>query len=161
MADRPLTEKQFLAIEYLCSDPPINTAEVARRVGVDRKTIYRWMNNELFKKELEQRHNTIKRSVQNQFIARLPQVIEMLFECMKSKDERVKLQAINSWLERALGKSITPIAELSRPMTEQEEVDLQAALDTVRKELKKSATVIEKAVNEGTTTTLDGDAKQA
>ena len=49
-SEKELSERQALAIPHLVSANSVN--ETADLVGVNRKTVYRWMDDPMFREEL-------------------------------------------------------------------------------------------------------------
>lgn len=47
----PLTQNQIAAMPYLASSPTVS--EAAKRLGINRTTIYRWMEDDEFRAELQ------------------------------------------------------------------------------------------------------------
>ena len=52
---KELSAKQLEAIEVLMDNPDLPYEGVAEILGISRKTLYHWRNNELFKNELDRR----------------------------------------------------------------------------------------------------------
>lgn len=65
MSKRRLNEKQIAAIEYLAlpNKGGLTDAEIAEEIGIDRSTLYRWKNDDVFYRELTRKiiRNTTER----------------------------------------------------------------------------------------------------
>ena len=131
-----LNEKHYRCIEMLCQ-PDANITEIARDLGVSRTTIYDWMKDPIFKAELDKNEQEIKNRIHHTFVLRLPAAIDKLWELTNSKDARTKLQAINSWIERALGKVGTSVT-LEDKRENTVEFNLDEAIKEINEEIKKA-----------------------
>ena len=71
MTKRKLNEKQIAAIEFLALPKRggLTYAQIAEKVGVDERTLYRWKNDDFFNEQL-------KRKIIANTIDRLPEVME-------------------------------------------------------------------------------------
>ena len=65
MSNRKLNEKQIAAIEYLSlpNKGGLTDAEIAEKVGISERQLYRWKNDEVFYRELTRKivRNTTER----------------------------------------------------------------------------------------------------
>lgn len=120
----------------LCQDGA-NISNIAKELGVSRNAIYGWMKDPLFKAELDKSEQDIKNRIHHTFVLRLPAAIDKLWEMTNSKDNRVKLQAINSWIERALGKVGTSVT-LEDKRENTVEFNLDEAIKEINEEIKKA-----------------------
>lgn len=78
--------------------------EIAKETGIYRSQLYRWLNNEEFKVELESRRAQLRKSAKDKITGKVNTLAdEMLNLAMNSTDQRVKMQAIKYLLDRALG----------------------------------------------------------
>lgn len=78
--------------------------EIAKETGIYRSQLYRWLNNEDFKAELESRRAQLRKSAKDKITGKVNTLAdEMLNLAMNSTDQRVKMQAIKYLLDRALG----------------------------------------------------------
>lgn len=131
-----LNEKHYRCIEMLCQDNA-NISEIARELGISRTSIYDWMKEPVFKAELDKNEQEIKNRIHHTFVLRLPAAIDKLWEMTNSKDNRVKLQAINSWIERAIGKVGTSVT-LEDKRENTVEFNLDEAIKEINEEIKKA-----------------------
>lgn len=128
-----LSEKQWECIELL-SQPDPNVTAIAKELGVGRTTIYEWKKDERFKAELEAREQEIKDEVRHIYIRKLPVVVDRLYELTKSTDKRTALSAIQSWIDRALGKVSTQV-ELTDNRANNDDFDINVALSQIKQDL--------------------------
>ena len=78
--------------------------EIAKETGIYRSQLYRWLNNEEFKAELESRRAQLRKSAKDKITGKVNTLAdEMLDLALNATDQRVKLQAIKYLLDRALG----------------------------------------------------------
>lgn len=78
--------------------------EIAKETGVRRTQIYRWLDREAFKAELESRRAQLRKSAKDKITGQVNVLAdEMLKMALNSTDQRVKLQAIKYLLDRSLG----------------------------------------------------------
>lgn len=124
-----LNEKQYRCIEMLV-EKNMNVSETARELGVARNTIYNWMQSDEFKAELGRTEQEIKDRTHQIFIRRLPEVIEKLYKLTDCSDNRTKIQAINQWVDRALGKVSTSVT-VEDKRENQDDYDIREALTRI------------------------------
>lgn len=78
--------------------------DIAKETGVRRTQIYRWLDREEFKAELETRRAQLRKSARDKITGQVNVLAdEMLKMALNSTDQRVKLQAIKYLLDRSLG----------------------------------------------------------
>lgn len=78
--------------------------EIAKETGIYRSQLYRWLDKEEFKAELESRRAQLRKSAKDKITGQVNSLAdEMLKLAMNSTDQRVKLQAIKYLLDRSLG----------------------------------------------------------
>lgn len=78
--------------------------EIAKETGIYRSQLYRWLDKEEFKAELESRRAQLRKSAKDKITGQVNSLAdEMLKLAMNSTDQRVKLQAIKYLMDRALG----------------------------------------------------------
>jgi len=86
-----LKTKQALAVELLASGMMVT--EVAKRLTVDRSSIYRWFNDPVFMGELEARRDEIVESMLDHQLLSCRTATAKLIELMESEDSAVALRA--------------------------------------------------------------------
>lgn len=78
--------------------------EIAKETGIYRSQLYRWLDREAFKAELESRRAQLRKSAKDKITGQVNVLAdEMLKMALNSTDQRVKLQAIKYLLDRSLG----------------------------------------------------------
>jgi transposase-like protein len=83
--------KQALAVDLLASG--MTVSEAARKIGVDRRTIYRWFNDPVFMAELEDRRQELIDSMLDQRLLASRMATAKLVESMESSNEAIALRA--------------------------------------------------------------------
>ena len=86
-----LTQRQVLALPYLLRPGPIT--EQARNAGISRNTLYRWLEDENFRKCLERLREETLRFSQSEFQAITLMAVEAITDALESDDIRIRLQA--------------------------------------------------------------------
>lgn len=123
-----LTNKQLDCIELLMDG--LNKTAIADKIGISRKTIYKWMENEEFKLELDRR----KQKICNDALSDLKGSTKDLLKAVEklaytAENEGIRLQALNSLLDRTLGKA-TAKQEIELSNTDNNaDVDLDSLLE--------------------------------
>lgn len=110
--------------------------DIAKETGVRRTQIYRWLDREEFKAELETRRALLRKSARDKITGQVNVLAdEMLKMALNSKDQRVKLQAIKYLLDRSLG--IPTAAKEDKIIDDSKKVDdgntLKKELDDIKK----------------------------
>ena len=83
--------KQTLAVDLLASG--MTVSETARKVGVDRRTIYRWYEDPVFMAELEDRRQELLDSMLDQHLLAGRMATAKLVQSMESSEEGIALRA--------------------------------------------------------------------
>ena len=86
-----LKVKQTLAVDLLASG--MTVSETARKVGVDRRTIYRWYDDPVFMAELEDRRQELLDSMLDQHLLAGRMATAKLVQSMESSEEGIALRA--------------------------------------------------------------------
>jgi len=132
-----LDERQIRAIELLVSGEHTIT-RISELVGVSRQTIYNWLDDDEFKKNLDERMQQIKTSAAKQFDAKLDKAIDLYWELATDPktDKRTKQIALSYWIDRSLGKPVSR-TEMTDNTTKDNKVsdeDILSAIDEARAE---------------------------
>ena len=85
-----LTHRQYLAIECLASSPTI--AHAAKRAGVGRTTLYRWLKDPVFKAACEQRRTEALSFTKQRTKELLAKTFDNLDDMLRSPDPNVRVQ---------------------------------------------------------------------
>ena len=99
-----LNNKQLQAIDMLMDG--VNKTAIADKIKVNRTTLYNWLDNEEFKLELDRRQQEISKHALSDLKGDTKQILEAVKELgYKAESEAVRLSALNSLLDRILGKA--------------------------------------------------------
>lgn len=99
-----MTKRKLKAVEMLIKGDLTRT-DIAKELGISRDTLYRWMKEEEFMAALQKRTEQIKRQAIQFLDSKSYDAACKLWEVAESdKDTRSKLEAVNSVLNRSLGK---------------------------------------------------------
>ena len=85
-----LTHRQYHAIECLASSPTV--ADAAKRAGVGRATLYRWLKNPVFKAACEQRRAETLSFTKQRTKELLAKTFENLEDMLRSPDPNARMQ---------------------------------------------------------------------
>ena len=124
-----LNDKQLECIELLMDG--VNKTTIADKIKVNRKTIYDWLEKEEFKCELDKRKQIICNSALSDLKG---STRELLSEVKKlaytAENEGIRLQALNSLLDRTLGKATSKTElEVNNNNKDIDDINLDALLD--------------------------------
>jgi len=99
-----ITKKQLKCVEMLIKGEQTRT-DIAKELGISRDTLYKWMKKDEFQAALQKRTDEIKRQAIQYLDSKSLDAAHKLWEVAESdKDTRSKLEAVNSVLNRSLGK---------------------------------------------------------
>jgi len=99
--------RKDLAIEAL--GVGLSVIEASERSKVSRATVYRWLENDDFRGQVQRRQSEVLERVSRRLSALSLQSLETLSDLMTSDDENIRLRASSSVLSR-----FTEILELLR-----------------------------------------------
>ena len=123
-----LTNKQLEAVDMLMDG--LNKSAIADKLKVSRTTLYKWIENEEFKLELDRR----KQKICNDALSDLKGSTKDLLKAVEklaytAENEGIRLQALNSLLDRTLGKATTKQEIELSSNKDTENIDLDTLLD--------------------------------
>ena len=123
-----LNDKQLECIELLMDGA--NKTAIADKIKVNRKTIYGWLEKEEFKLELDRRKQEISKHALSDLKGDTKQILEAVKKLgYEAESEAVRLSALNSLLDRILGKA-TAKQEIELSNTDNNtDVDLDSLLE--------------------------------
>lgn len=125
------SKRKRKAVELLINGDLTRT-EIAAELGITRTTLYRWMNDARFQAELQKETDQIKRQAALFIDRKAYQAAKKLWELAECGDNRTKVNAVDSILNRSIGKANTNITiEDNR---ENKGFDLMAALAEIESE---------------------------
>ena len=123
-----LNDKQLECIELLMDG--VNKTAIADKIKVNRKTIYGWLEKEEFKLELDRRKQEISKHALSDLKGDTKQILEAVKKLgYEAESEAVRLSALNSLLDRILGKA-TAKQEIELSNTDNNaDIDLDSLLE--------------------------------
>lgn len=125
------TKKKQKAVELLI-EGDLTKTEIAKELGITRQSLHRWMNEKRFQEELQKQTDQIKRQAALFIDRKALKAAQKLWELTECGDNRTKDSAVNSILNRSIGKANTNITiEDSR---ENKGFDLAGALAAIKAE---------------------------
>lgn len=123
-----LTEKQNEAINLLIEGH--NKSDVANKVGICRGTLYKWLDDSEFIAESNRRRQKMCDEALNNVKGDINKLLNELEKiALNSENENIRLSAINSLLDRILGRPSTK-SEVSIEKTTEKDIDLKELEDT-------------------------------
>lgn len=140
-----LNEKQLKAIDMLM-DKEHSIKAIAEELGVARSTLYAWMDNELFKAELDKRKQKIVDQCTSEFHKKAMQAMNEYWKiCIgeaSGGDIRARESALRYWLDRVLGKVTTPVQVDDNRTAPEDEIDLKEMFAQVKKDMNSSKSTV-------------------
>ena len=102
-----IDERQRKAISLLVAGEH-SKVDVARLSGVSRTTLYKWLNDGEFNKEMDKRLTEIKNQTQKELNSKLPKALDLYWDLATSDktDCRTKQIALSYIIDRCLGKPV-------------------------------------------------------
>jgi hypothetical protein len=97
--DRALTDRQRRLIPYLLTSP--STEEACRRARINKTTVYEWLKNEDFRKELKSQRDTLIDRALDSLKANITKATETLVKHLDSGRENISIRAAESIIEFA------------------------------------------------------------
>ena len=108
----------------------LNKSAIADKLKVSRTTLYKWIEHEEFKLELDRRKQEISKHALSDLKGDTKQILEAVKELgYKAESEAVRLSALNSLLDRILGKATTKQEIELSSNKEAENIDLDTLLE--------------------------------
>jgi transposase-like protein len=102
-----LNEKQRAAMQLLLMGKKLST--IARTLGIDAKTLYRWRQDELFQEELDRRRRELWSAATDRLRALVHPAIDVLEQELAARYDRTRYRAANAVLRHAnLRKCVPP-----------------------------------------------------
>lgn len=129
-----LTEKQNKMISMLAEG--MSKADIAKELKMSRQTIYDWLDKEEIKREMDRR----RRIMCNEALTSLKGDTRELLDAVKklaytADSEAIRLQALNSLLDRSLGKATTKAElEVNNNNNNIDDINLDTLLDDNNKD---------------------------
>ena len=109
--------RKALAIEVLSSGLSVEKAsEVA---SVSRQTIYNWLGDDNFKKELRQRQKFLFQTLSKRLMSITEKALQVLEDCLSSRNESIRLRS--SGIALSSLKNVMELADFEERLTVLEE----------------------------------------
>ena len=105
-----LTDRQLGALPYLVASPSIS--EGARRAEVGLRTLYRWMDDDDFRRELERRRSEAAELAYVELQGLMLKAVHVLGDAMEDESPQMRLRAAQTAL--SLGLRATELKEIER-----------------------------------------------
>lgn len=113
-----LDDRQTLAIQHLAEGIETRT-NIAKKVGIDRSTLYNWLNDDEFVAELDKRLLQRKTLVEKIVDSKLENMVKQLETLIQTTDnDMVRSRSLIYWIDRGLGKPTSKV-ELEAGIKEQ------------------------------------------
>jgi flagellar basal body rod protein FlgB len=128
-----LNDKQIEVMEYLALGE-LTKAEIAKKVGVSDRVIYKWQNLDEFKVELGKRAEQIRSSLEQEGKARMVAkgqiaIDNILRLATSATSEKVQLDASTFIYESIYGKATTKVADVTKQENNANNIDLDSELN--------------------------------
>lgn len=103
MSDKnELEEKKLKAIEYLASGE--NISNTAKLVGVNRKTVSKWLSKEEFKADVDSKRRELKSNIESKLLLNIDPIINRVLDiATHSKSDKTALDACTYLINRVYG----------------------------------------------------------
>src|SRR5689334_12867622 len=89
--ENDLNEKQRLAVELMAAGQKVGA--LAQAVGIDRKTLYRWRQEESFQEAIDARRKELWRRASDRIRALLDPAIDVIEQHLKDDYDRARFRA--------------------------------------------------------------------
>ena len=138
------------AITYLVQGG-ISKGDIAKMVGVSERSLYRWLNDEEFKAELQKQAEVFEKQVikESQTLLRgqLSTSIKGIVEIANNNDnkEETRLKAYQYLVDRVLGNTTTKIEQEVNEKKLDTKVDIESTLKAIKEKNKVVKLPTEKA----------------
>ena len=138
------------AISYLVQGG-ISKGDIAKMVGVSERSLYRWLNDEEFKAELQKQAEVFEKQVikESQTLLRgqLSTSIKGIVEIANNNDnkEETRLKAYQYLVDRVLGNTTTKIEQEVNEKKTDAKVDIESTLKAIKEKNKVVKLPTEKA----------------
>lgn len=111
-----LTEKHYKCIELLIKGHKYT--EIAEMVPCNRQSIYNWLDDKIFKAELDKCRQEIKTQSNNRILAKIDTYVDKIEQiALNSTSDNVKLNALTFLYETVNGKATTKIEQTNTDST--------------------------------------------
>jgi hypothetical protein len=94
-----LTDRQRRVIPHLLASP--STEEACRRARINKSTVYEWLRDETFRKELKRQRDAVIERALDSLKASIAKASETLVKHLESKGENISIRAAEGIIEFA------------------------------------------------------------
>ena len=138
------------AITYLVQGG-ISKGDIAKMVGVSERSLYRWLNDEEFKAELQKQAEVFEKQVikesqtllRGQLSTSIKGIVEIAND--NSNKEETRLKAYQYLVDRVLGNTTTKIEQEVNEKKDAAKVDIESTLKAIKEKNKVVKLPTEKA----------------
>lgn len=135
-----LGEKHYRCIEMIIEGNKIT--EIAKLLGASRQSIYNWLEDDVFKAELNKQRQEIKKQGQDKILSKFDIYLNKIHDiALNSPSDNVKLNALEFLVEHVLGKATSKIEQTTKEDTKNNK---QEDIDDLLKELEEDHIIIKK-----------------
>jgi Transposase len=92
-----LTDRQLRVIPYLLTSH--STEEACRRARINKTTVYEWLKDETFRRELKRQRDTIIERALDSLKANIAKATKTLLDHLNSKRENISIRAAEDIIE--------------------------------------------------------------
>ena len=125
------------AITYLVQGG-ISKGDIAKMVGVSERSLYRWLNDEEFKAELQKQAEVFEKQVikesqtllRGQLSTSIKGIVEIAND--NSNKEETRLKAYQYLVDRVLGNTTTKIEQEVNEKKDAAKVDIESTLKAIK-----------------------------
>ena len=145
-----INKQKSETISYLVQGG-ISKGDIAKMVGVSERSLYRWLNDEEFKAELQKQAEVFEKQVikESQTLLRgqLSTSIKGIVEIANNNDnkEETRLKAYQYLVDRVLGNTTTKIEQEVNEKKSDTKVDIESTLKAIKENNKVVKIPTEKA----------------
>lgn len=141
-----MSDDKLKAIELILKGNTI--ADVARIVGVNRKTIYNWLANDEFKAELDRQTTELKNGIDKKLLTNVEPILDKLIKiALNGNSEKTSLDACIYALNRLVGTPTTKVADVTEPTDNK--INNDKDIDDLLNELQEDNIIIPKQRTKG------------
>ena len=138
------------AISYLVQGG-ISKGDIAKMVGVSERSLYRWLNDDEFKAELQKQAEVFEKQVikesqtllRGQLSTSIKGIVEIAND--NSNKEETRLKAYQYLVDRVLGNTTTKIEQEVNEKKDAAKVDIESTLKAIKEKNKVVKLPTEKA----------------
>ncbi len=130
MAIVELTEAQLKASQMLANGE--TQMNVAKIIGVNVKTIQRWLKDDLFKADVDKNVRLLKNKVEENISRNIEPIVDRLIEiALKSKSEKNSLDACIYAINKLTGTPTNKVQNITENDSNNDDVDMDKLLNEV------------------------------